>query len=79
MANPFYSALGGGKQPNMMQMLQQLRSNPLQFLAQRKFNLPQNIDANNPQAIVNHLVQSGQVPQEMYNRAQQMARQMGMK
>lgn len=79
MGNPFYSALGGGNQPNMMQMLQQLKKNPMQFLTQRKFNLPQNIDTNNPQAIVNHLVQSGQIPQEMYNRAQQMARQMGMK
>lgn len=73
--NPFYNAMN---QQNPMQMLQQLKSNPLQFLAQRKFNLPQNIDANNPQAIINYLVQSGQVPQESYNRARQMAQNMGM-
>ena len=74
--NPFYNAMN---QQNPMQMLQQLKSNPVQFLMQRNFNLPQNINANDPQAIINHLVQSGQVPQETYNRARQMAQQMGMK
>lgn len=75
--NPFYSAMNN--QQNPMQMLDALKSNPVQFLMERKFNLPKNIDANNPQAIINHLVQSGQVPQETYNRARQMAQQMGMK
>lgn len=74
--NPFYNAMN---QQNPMQMLNALKSNPIQFLMERKFNLPKNIDANNPQAIINHLVQSGQVPQESYNRARQMAQQMGMK
>ena len=73
--NPFYNAMN---QQNPMQMLQQLKSNPIEFLMQRKFNLPQNIDASNPQTIINHLVQSGQVPQETYNRARQMAQQMGI-
>lgn len=57
---------------NMMQMLQQLKSNPLQFLAQRRFNLPQNISSTDPQAIINHLVQSGQVSQQQINQAYQM-------
>ncbi len=73
--NPFYSAMN---QQNPMQMLNSLKGNARQFLIQRKFNLPQNIDANNPQEITNYLVQSGQVSQETYNRARQMAQQMGM-
>lgn len=60
---------------NPMQMIQQLKANPMQFLAQSKFNLPQNINANDPQAIINHLVSSGQINQEAYNRAYNMARQ----
>lgn len=55
---------------NPMAMLQQLKSNPLQFLMQRKFNVPQSI-ANDPNAIVNHLLQTGQVSQEAVNRAYQ--------
>lgn len=74
--NPFYNAMN---QQNPMQMLNALKSNPVQFLMERKFNLPKGINANDPQAIINHLVQSGQVPQETYNRARQMAQQMGMK
>lgn len=55
---------------NPIAMLQQLKSNPLQFLMQRKFNIPQSI-ANDPNAIVNHLLQTGQVSQEAVNRAYQ--------
>lgn len=75
--NPFFNALGGGNL-NPMQMLAQLKSNPVQFLMQRKLNIPQDI-ANDPNAIVNHLVQSGQVPQNVYNQARQMAQQMGIR
>lgn len=60
---------------NPMQMLQQLKSNPLQFLAQRRFNLPQNFPATDPQAILNHLVKSGQVSQQQINTAYQMMSQ----
>lgn len=60
--------------PNqMMGMLQQLKMNPMQFLMQRRFNLPQGISASDPQAILNHLVQSGQVSQAQINQAYQMA------
>ena len=75
--NPLFNALGGG-QPNMMQMLNQLKANPMQFLAKSKFNIPQNM-INDPNAIINHLVSSGQVSQEAYNRAYNMARQFGGK
>lgn len=70
--NPFYNALNP---QNPMAMLQQLKQNPMQFLASKKLNVPQEI-ANDPQAIADHLVTSGQVSQEAYNRARQMANQM---
>lgn len=69
--NPLYNALGGG-QPNMMQMLSQLKQNPMQFLMQRKFNVPQDV-ANDPNAILNHLLKTGQVNQSQVNSAYQMA------
>ena len=69
--NPMFNAIGGG-QPNMMQMLSQLKQNPMQFLMQRKFNVPQKL-ANDPNAILNHLLQTGQVNQNQINSAYQMA------
>ena len=62
--------------PNMMTMLQQLKANPVQFLLQRKFNIPQNISLNDPNAILNYLVSSGQISQNQINNAYQMAQQM---
>ena len=69
--NPMFNAIGGG-QSNMMQMLSQLKQNPMQFLMQRKFNVPQNM-ANDPNAILNHLLQTGQINQNQINSAYQMA------
>lgn len=62
---------------NMMAMLQQLKANPVQFLIQRRFNIPQNISLNDPNAILNYLVSSGQISQNQINNAYQMAQQMG--
>lgn len=60
--------------PNqMMGMLQQLKQNPVQFLMQRRLNLPQGMQTNDPQAILNHLVSTGQVSQQQINQAYQMA------
>ena len=58
--------------PNqMMGMLQQLKANPMQFLLQRRMNIPQGV--NNPQDIINHLLQTGQISQQQINQAYQMA------
>ena len=60
--------------PNqMMGMLQQLKQNPMQFLMQRRMNIPQGIPMNDPQAILNYLVQTGQVTQAQINSAYQAA------
>ena len=57
---------------NMMQMLMQLKSNPMAVLGQR-FNLPQNM--NDPNAILQHLLNTGQVSQSQVNQAMQMRNQ----
>ena len=59
---------------NIMGMLAQFKQNPMQFLMQRRMNLPQNLPMNDPQAILNHLVQTGQVSQQQINNAFQMMR-----
>ena len=56
---------------NPMAMLQQLRQNPIAFLRSRGMNVPENI-AGNPNAIIQHLMNSGQVSQSQYDRARQM-------
>lgn len=56
-------------QNNMMQMLMQLKSNPMAVLGQR-FNLPQNM--TDPNAILQHLLNTGQVSQSQVNQAMQM-------
>lgn len=55
---------------NPMQMLAQFKQNPMQFLMQHKLNVPQNL-MNDPQAILNHLLQTGQVNQSQVNAAYQ--------
>lgn len=74
MSNPIFNALSGNS-TNPMQMLNQLMNNPVQFLASRRLNIPQNI-SNNPQAIIQHLLNSGQMSQETYNRLQSQVSQM---
>lgn len=74
MANPFFQAMGGGN--NIMQMIQQIKANPVQFLMQRRMNIPQNI-GNDPNAILNHLVSTGQISQQQVNSAYQQAQKMG--
>lgn len=60
---------------NPMQMLSQLRSNPVGMLKQAGYNIPDGM--TNPQQIINHLLNSGQVNNSRLNMAQQMAQQFG--
>ena len=75
MPNPLFNALGGNQAGNMMQMLMQLKQNPLSVLQKAGFNIPANI--NNPQQIIQHLTQTGQINQNQLNQAQQMAQMFG--
>lgn len=65
------------QQLNPAQMLQQLRSNPVSMLKQAGYNVPNGM--NNPQQMINYLLQSGQVPQARYQQAVQMLSRMGRK
>ena len=74
MNNGLFKALGGmpqNQQMNPMQMVQQLRANPLQFLQKAGYKVPQNL--NDPNAIIQHLMNTGQVSQQRYEQARQMA------
>ena len=55
---------------NIMDLYNQMQQNPIQILS-RKFNIPQNV--NNPNDIIQHLLNSGQVTQTQVNSAMQMA------
>ncbi len=52
-----------------MQMFQNFRQNPMAMLSQR-FNIPQNL--NNPNDIIQHLLNSGQISQAQVNNAMNM-------
>lgn len=74
MNNPFFNAFGGGN--NIMNMLQQLKANPAQMLSKR-FNLPAQI--SDPNALIQHLVNSGQVTQQQIDTAYRQAQQLSFK
>lgn len=54
---------------NVLTMLSQLRSNPMQVLSQ-KYNIPQGL--TNPQDIIQHLLNTNQITQAQVNQAMQM-------
>lgn len=70
MANPLYVQMNS--QNSFASMLNDLKSNPMQFLAQRKFNIPKNLQSD-PNSIVQYLLNSGQVSQQQYDRAKAIA------
>ncbi len=59
--NPFFNAMGGNKQPNIMQQFQQ-------FMNQMK--------GKDPNAVIQDMMQSGKITQDQYNQARQQAQQM---
>ena len=59
-----------GQQANPMQMIQQIRQNPAAMLKQAGMTIPDGM--SNPQQIVQHLVQSGQVSNARLQSVMQM-------
>ena len=60
------------QQMTMMQdAMRQLQANPAQMITQAGYNVPDEI-ANNPQAAVMHMIQSGQIGGPMMRRIQPM-------
>lgn len=59
--NPFFQAMGGNQQPNMMQQFQS-------FMQQMR--------GKDPNAMIQELVSSGRVSQQQLDQAQKQAQQM---
>jgi hypothetical protein len=66
--NPLYSQQMSANNP--FAMLDQLKQNPYQMLAQRGFNIPQNL--NNPNDILQYLLNTNQVTQQQVNNVMTM-------
>lgn len=63
-----------GNMKDIMNLYQQLRQNPLQML-QKRFNIPQNLNMSNPNDIIQHLLNTGQITQDQVNQAMSMRKQ----
>lgn len=91
--NPLFNALFGTKQgqiplpqtpvqnnssAGMNANMGQLQANPVETLGRAGYNVPQEI-AGNPQAMVMHLLQSGQIGGPMMQRIQPFLQRMGVR
>lgn len=56
---------------NLFQMYQQMMQNPMALLS-RRFNIPQSVDTRDPNAIIQHLLNTNQISQSQVNQAMQM-------
>ena len=80
MPTPSQSASmpSNGQQMNMMDAMAKLKSDPAGMLRQAGYNVPDEV-AQNPQAAVMHLIQSGQVGGALMQKIQPMLRMLGVK
>ena len=65
-----FDTLSGQTQMNPLMMVQQLKQNPMAMLQKAGYNVPAGL--TNPQQIVNHLLQTGQINTGRLQQAQQM-------
>ena len=56
---------------NIFSMYQQFKQNPMQMLMQR-FNIPSSVNMNDPNSIIQHLLNTGQVSQQQVNQIMNM-------
>jgi hypothetical protein len=56
---------------DVMNIYQQLRSNPMQVLS-RRFNIPQGVNMQDPSSIIQHLLNTGQITQSQVNQVMGM-------
>ena len=69
-----FDRLNGQPQMNM----QQLQQDPVGMAKQAGYDIPQSL-AGNPQAMVRHLIQSGQISNPMLQKIMPMMQRMGLK
>lgn len=60
---------------NPLNDFQSFMSNPIQFMTQRKLNIPQQY-LNDPNRAIQYLMNSGRITQDQYNRAVNMSNQL---
>lgn len=60
------------------EQLNQMRSNPIQYLASKGLNIPEQY-ANDPKGAVQYLMNNGQMNQGILNKLMQKAQMMGFK
>ena len=60
---------------NPLNDFQSFMSNPMQFMAQRKLNIPQQY-INDPNGAIQYLMNSGRITQDQYNKAVNMSNQL---
>ena len=75
MANPLFQEQMSN---NMMGQFSMFMKNPMQFLMQRKINIPQQY-ANDPHGAVQYLLNNGQLSQDNLNQMMSFAQNMGVK
>jgi hypothetical protein len=52
---------------DLMNFYQQMRQNPMQVLS-RRWNIPQGVNMQDPNSIIQHLLNTGQVTQSQVNQ-----------
>lgn len=60
-----------GSQNDVMTVFNKLKEDPVHVLSMR-FNIPQGVDVHDPNAIIQHLLNSGQISQAQVNRMMSM-------
>ena len=63
---------------SLMPQFNSFMQNPMQFLMQRKINIPQQY-SNDPHGAVQYMLNNGQMSQEQLNKLTHMAQNMGIK
>ena len=76
MANPLFNQLNNQQQQS--NQFQVFRQNPMQFLANRNLNIPQEL-ANDPHGAVQYLLNNGKMTQQQLNMLTQHVQKMGLK
>lgn len=69
-----FNSLGGNsnrEQMDPMQAVNQLKSNPSEFLKSRGFNIPDGVNDSDPSSIINGLIRSGQVGNGRFQQVMQ--------
>ena len=66
-----FDALGN---QNQQPPIQQIKSNPAEFLKKAGYSVPAGVDMNNPQSIINGLVQTGQIGNGRFQQVMRMFR-----